>query len=241
MKIYGRNAIEEAIKSGATIEKLEVQRDIGGAAVGKIIGEAKERGIRIIYRDKKVMDAEVERNVRHQGFIAETTDFKYSTVEDILTAAEAENVPPFVVILDGVEDPHNLGSVLRVAECAGVHGVIIPERRAAGVNETVVKVSAGASAYVKVAKVRNVNDVIDKLKQAGLWIYCADMDGEPLYKTNLTGPCALVIGGEGGGVARLTREKCDGTVSIPMHGKINSLNASVAAGIVIYERVRQLS
>ena len=160
-------------------------------------------------------------------------------MDDILELAAKKGEPPFIVILDGVEDPHNLGSVLRVAECAGCHGVIIPARRAASVNETVIKVSAGAAAHVLVAKVTNVNDAIDYLKKQNVWVYCADMDGSPIYSTNLTGAIAFVVGGEGSGVKRLTKEKCDGVVTLPMFGKVNSLNASVAAALAVYEYVRQ--
>lgn len=153
--------------------------------------------------------------------------------------AEKRHEPPFIIILDGVEDPHNLGSVLRVAECAGAHGVIIPRHRAVSVNETVIKVSAGASQHVKVAKVTNITDAITELKERGVWVYCADMDGDPLYKSNLKGAIALVIGGEGKGVGKRVKDNCDGTVAIPMFGEVNSLNASVATAIVVYEKIRQ--
>lgn len=237
MKIEGRNAVGEAIKSGTTIDRLLVEKGLKDAGAQKIIDAANARGIKIFFRDKTALDR--ESRGKHQGFIAEVTDFKYSEVGDILAYAASKNEPPFIVILDGVEDPHNLGSVIRVAECAGVHGIIIPRHRAVSVNETVIKVSAGAAEYMRVAKVTNVNEAIDRLKDAGVWVYCADMDGESLYSANLTGPIAVVIGGEGDGVKRLTREKCDGILRIPMFGQLNSLNASVAAGIVLYERVRQ--
>ena len=237
MKIEGRNAVGEAIKSGTTIDRLLVEKGLKDAGAQKIIDAANARGIKIFFRDKTALDR--ESRGKHQGFIAEVTDFKYSEVSDILAYAASKNEPPFIVILDGVEDPHNLGSVIRVAECAGVHGIIIPRHRAVSVNETVIKVSAGAAEYMRVAKVTNVNEAIDRLKDAGVWVYCADMDGENLYSANLTGPIAVVIGGEGDGVKRLTHEKCDGILRIPMFGQLNSLNASVAAGIVLYERVRQ--
>lgn len=238
MKIEGRNAVGEAIRAGKTIDRLLVQKGLRDAASNALIEDARSRGIKIFFREKEALDRE-SRQGRHQGFIAEITDFVYCELGDILAYAAQKGEPPFVVLLDGVEDPHNLGSVLRVAECAGVHGVVIPRHRSVSVNETVVKVSAGAAAHVRVAKVANINDAIDELKAQGVWVYAADMDGQNLYATDLKGAVAFVIGGEGNGVHRLTRSKCDGIVSIPMRGKINSLNASVAAGIVIYEKFRQ--
>lgn len=239
MKIYGRNAVSEAIKSGKTIDRLVVQEGLRAANANSIINEAKNAGIKIFFRDKTALDRECPPRARHQGFLAEVTDFEYSELDDIFAYAEERGEPPFIVILDGVEDPHNLGSVLRVAECAGVHGVLIPRHRSVSVNDTVVKVSSGASAYVRVAKVTNINDAIAELKTRGVWVYAADMDGDDLYSTDLKGAIAFVIGGEGKGVKRLTRELCDGVVSIPMFGHVNSLNASVAAAVVIYEKVRQ--
>lgn len=239
MKIYGRNAVSEAIRSGQTIDKLVVQDGLRDANANSIINEAKNAGIKIFFRDKTALDRECPPRARHQGFVAEVTDFDYSELDDIFAYAEERGEPPFIVILDGVEDPHNLGSVLRVAECAGVHGVIIPRHRSVSVNDTVVKVSSGAAAYVRVAKVTNINDAIAELKTRGVWVYAADMDGDDLYSTDLKGAIAFVIGGEGKGVKRLTRELCDGVVSIPMFGHVNSLNASVAAAVVIYEKVRQ--
>ncbi len=239
MKIYGRNAVSEAIRSGQTIDRLVVQEGLRDANANSIINEAKNAGIKIFFRDKTALDRECPPRARHQGFLAEVTDFDYSELDDIFAYAEERGEPPFIVILDGVEDPHNLGSVLRVAECAGVHGVIIPRHRSVSVNDTVVKVSSGASAYVRVAKVTNINDAIAELKTRGVWVYAADMDGDDLYSTDLKGAIAFVIGGEGKGVKRLTRELCDGVVSIPMFGHVNSLNASVAAAVVIYEKVRQ--
>lgn len=238
MKIEGRNAVSEALKAGTTIDRLLVEKGLKDAGAQRIIDEAKSRGVKIFFRDKIALDRE-SATKRHQGFIAEVTDYKYSELEEILSLAEEKNEPPFLLILDGVEDPHNLGSILRVAECAGAHGVIIPRHRSVSVNETVIKVSAGASAHIKVAKVTNINDTIDELKSRGVWVYCADMDGESVYKTDLTGPVAIVVGGEGRGVGKRTRSNCDGVVSLPMYGQINSLNASVATAIVVYERIRQ--
>jgi 23S rRNA (guanosine2251-2'-O)-methyltransferase len=238
MKIIGRNAVIEAIKSGQTIDRLVAARDQKDAGAQKIINEAKSRGIKVFFYDKEVLDRE-SAGKKHQGFIAEVTDFKYCELEDILAYAEEKGQPPFVLILDGVEDPHNLGSIIRVAECAGVHGVIIPRHRSVSVNDTVVKVSAGAASHVKVAKVTNINDAIEELKSKNVWVYAADMDGDSIYNARLTGAIAFVIGGEGQGVKRLTKQKCDGIVALPMYGKVNSLNASVAAGIVVYEYLRQ--
>ena len=234
MKIEGRNAVREAIRAGKTIDRLLVQKGVKDT----IIEDAKRRGIKIFFRDKEALDRESALG-KHQGFIAEVTDFVYCELEDILKRAEKKGEPPFLLLLDGVEDPHNLGSILRVAECAGVHGVVIPRHRSVSVNETVVKVSAGAAAHVAVAKVTNINDTIDELKKLGVWVYAADMDGNSVYDTDLSGAVAFVIGGEGEGVKRLTLGKCDGVVSIPMRGKVNSLNASVAAGVVTFEKLRQ--
>lgn len=237
MKIEGRNSVYEAIKAGNTIDRLLVEKNLKDAGAQRIIDEAKSRGIKIFFRDAEAMARESKG--RHQGFIAEVTDFEYCEVSDILAYAAEKGEPPFVVLLDGVEDPHNLGSVIRVAECCGVHGIIIPRHRAVSVNETVVKVSAGAAAYMRVAKVANLNDAIDELKKAGVWVYCAESDGQDLYTTDTTGAAAFVIGGEDTGVKRLTKQKCDACVRIPMFGQVNSLNASVAAGVVLYEHVRQ--
>ena len=238
MKIEGRNAVSEAIAAGTTIDRLIVEKGLKDIGANKIIESAKSRGIKIFFRDKLALDRESAAK-RHQGFIAEVTDFVYSELEDILAYAAKKNEPPFIILLDGVEDPHNLGSVLRVAECAGVHGVVIPRHRSVSVNETVIKVSSGASAHILVAKVTNINDAIDELKKKGVWVYAADMNGGSLYDAKLSGAVAFVIGGEGNGIKKLTREKCDAAVSIPMFGKVNSLNASVATGIVIYEHIRQ--
>ncbi len=238
MKVEGRNAVVELLKTDKTIDRLLVVKGIKDAGANRIINQAKSKGVRVCFYEREVIDR-ASSTGKHQGFIAEVTDFKYSSVDDILEYAASKNQPPFIVILDGVEDPHNLGSVLRVAECAGCHGVIIPERRAVSVNETVIKVSAGAAAHIKVAKVNNINETIDELKKRGVWVYCADMDGESIYTAKLTGAIALVVGGEGTGVKRLTKEKCDGIVSLPMFGKVNSLNASVATALVVYEYVRQ--
>lgn len=238
MKIEGRNAVAEILKTDKTIDRLIVAKGLSDAGANRIIGDARNKGVRVMFYDREVLDRESATG-RHQGFIAEVTDFKYSSLDDILAFSESKGEPPFIIIADGVEDPHNLGSILRVAECAGCHGVVIPARRAASVNETVIKVSAGASAHVLVAKVTNINDAVEYLKKHNVWVYCADMDGESIYSADLRGAAAFVIGGEGAGVKRLTKEKCDGIVSLPMFGNVNSLNASVAAALTVYEYVRQ--
>jgi len=238
MKIFGRNAVSEALASGMTMDRLAAAKGQKDAGAERIISAARSRGVKIQFLDTEVLDRE-SGGKKHQGFIADVTDYKYCGVEDILAAAEAKNEPPFVVILDGVEDPHNLGSVLRVAECGGVHGVIIPARRAVNVNETVIRVSAGAAAHVKVARVNNINDTIRGFKERGIFVYAADASGENIYKTDFRSACAVVVGGEDTGVKRLSRELCDKVVALPVFGKINSLNASVACGVTVYEIIRQ--
>jgi len=238
MKIFGKNAVLEAIKSGATIDKLIVKKGLKDGASQRIIDEAKAAGIRVSFLEKEVLDKEAGSPV-HQGFVAEVTDFNYCTLDDILNKAKGAARPPFILLLDGIEDPHNLGSILRVAECAGVDGVVIPRHRSASINSTVIKVSAGASANILVAKVVNISDAIEYLKKSGVWIYACDMDGQSVYKTNLKGAIGLVIGGEDKGVGKRARGLCDGAVSIPMKGKTGSLNASVATGVVVFEKLRQ--
>ena len=238
MKITGRNAVNEALNSGVTIDRLAVARGLKDSQANNLINIAKSKGIKITFLDKEILDKE-SKGAKHQGFIAEITDYKYSTVEDILQDAAIKGQDPFLIILDGVEDPHNLGSVLRVADCGGVHGVIIARHRAASVNETVIRVSSGAAAHVKVARVTNVNDVIKNLKEQNIIVLAAETGGDNLYKTNLKGALALVIGGEDSGVKRLTKQLCDGVISLPMFGEVNSLNASVACGAVVYEAIRQ--
>lgn len=231
MKIQGKNAVNEAIRSGATIDTLLAEKGINH----EILALARKNKVKIQFVDKKILDKNSP-DGRHQGFIAEISDFVYSSVEEILGAKKGHH---FILILDGIQDPHNLGSILRVCECAGIDGVIIPKNRAVSVNETVVKVSAGAAAYVKVARVTNLNQTIEELKSRNIFVYAADMEGESIYGTDLKGDIALVIGGEGMGVTRLAKELCDKTVALPIRGEVNSLNASVAAGIVVYEALRQ--
>lgn len=235
--IIGRNPVMEAIKAGRTINKIEMQKD-GEGSIKKIASLAREKGIQIQYVDKIVLDKLVPGRP-HQGIAAFMAAHDYVEVDDILQTATDRGEDPLVVILDGLEDPHNLGAVLRSADGSGAHGVIIPSRRAVALTETVAKASAGAIEYVPVAKVSNLVQTIEYLKEKGLWIASVDMDGVNYSEANLSGPLALVIGGEGSGVSRLVREKSDYIVSIPMKGKVNSLNASNAAAIMLYEAVRQ--
>ncbi len=235
--IVGRNAVLEALKSNREIEKITIAEGAGGS-VRQIAAKAKEKRIPVYYSEKKRLDRTAQGEA-HQGVIAVVSDYRYCTVDDILKKAEELGEDPFLVILDGLEDPHNLGAIMRTAECAGVHGIVIPKRRSVSVTETVAKTSAGASEHMMCAKVANIAGELDRLKKNGIWTAACDMDGETYWGKDLTGPLALVVGGEGRGVSRLVREKCDFIVSIPMKGMINSLNASNAASILMYEVVRQ--
>lgn len=236
--IEGRNAVIEAFRSGKTIDKLYVLDGCKDEPVMTIIREAKKTDTIIRYVDREILDR-LSKTGHHQGVVANAAAYDYAEVEDILNAAREKGEPPFVFILDGIEDPHNLGAIIRTANLAGAHGVIIPKRRAVGLTATVAKTSAGALNYTPVAKVTNLSATIEELKKEGLWFVCADMGGETMYNLNLTGPIGLVIGNEGEGVSRLVKEKCDYVASIPMKGNIDSLNASVAAGVLAYEIVRQ--
>lgn len=236
--IEGRNAVIEAFRSGKTIDKLYVLDVCKDGPVMTIIREAKKTDTIIRYVDREILDR-LSKTGHHQGVVANAAAYDYAEVEDILNAAREKGEPPFVFILDGIEDPHNLGAIIRTANLAGAHGVIIPKRRAVGLTATVAKTSAGALNYTPVAKVTNLSATIEELKKEGLWFVCADMGGETMYNLNLTGPIGLVIGNEGEGVSRLVKEKCDYVASIPMKGNIDSLNASVAAGVLAYEIVRQ--
>ncbi len=236
--IEGRNAVIEAFRSGKTIDKLYVLDGCKDGPVMTIIREAKKTDTIIRYVDREILDR-LSKTGHHQGVVANAAAYDYAEVEDILNAAREKGEPPFIFILDGIEDPHNLGAIIRTANLAGAHGVIIPKRRAAGLTATVAKTSAGALNYTPVAKVTNLSATIEELKKEGLWFVCADMGGETMYNLNLTGPIGLVIGNEGEGVSRLVKEKCDYVASIPMKGNIDSLNASVAAGVLAYEIVRQ--
>lgn len=236
--IEGRNAVLEAYRAGKTIDKLFVLDGCQDGPVRTIVREARKHDTILQFVAKERLD-QMSQTGKHQGVIAYAAAYEYASVEDILAAAREKNEPPFIFILDGIEDPHNLGAIIRTANLAGAHGVIIPKRRAVGLTGTVARTSAGALNYTPVAKVTNLAATIEELKKEGLWFVCAAMDGEVMYRMNLTGPIGLVIGNEGEGVSRLVREKCDMTASIPMKGDIDSLNASVAAGILAYEIVRQ--
>ena len=233
-QIEGRNAVLEAFRSGKCVDKLFI---LDGCQDGPVRTIAREDTI-INYVSKERLD-QLSETRAHQGVIAQVAAYEYSTVEDILAKAEEKGEPPFLILLDNVEDPHNLGAIIRTANLAGAHGVIIPKRRAVGLTSTVAKTSAGAINYTPVAKVTNLVRTMEELKEKGIWFVCADMGGESMYRMNLTGPIGLVIGNEGEGVSRLVKEACDFTASIPMKGDIDSLNASVAAGVLAYEIVRQ--
>ena len=236
--IIGRNAVSEALRSGRNIDTLLVVRGERNGSVGRIIAECKEKGVVIKEVDKKKLDFMCGQG-NHQGIAAYAAVHEYSTVEDIFALAEERGEAPFIILCDELEDPHNLGAIIRTAETAGAHGVIIPKRRNASLTWAVGKASAGAVEYVPVARVGNLASTIDDLKKRGLWVYTADMDGQNWCETDFSGPVALVVGSEGNGVSRLIREKSDFVVSLPMRGKITSLNASVAAGILMYEVSRQ--
>lgn len=236
--IDGRNAVLEAFRSGKTIDKLFVLDGCQDGPVRTIIREAKKADTIINFVDKERLDR-LANSGHHQGVVARAAAYEYAEVEDILNIAREREEDPFIFILDEIEDPHNLGAIIRTANLAGAHGVIIPKRRAVGLTATVAKTSAGAINYTPVAKVTNISKTIDELKKQGVWFVCADMGGETMYNLNLKGSIGLVIGNEGSGVSRLVKEKCDYIASIPMKGDIDSLNASVAAGVLAYEIVRQ--
>ena len=238
LTIEGRNAILEAFRSGKTIDRLFVLDGCQDGPVRTIVKEAKKRDTIINFVARERLD-QMSGTGKHQGVVAYMAAYEYAQVEDMLALAESQGEPPFLILLDEIEDPHNLGAIIRTANLAGAHGVIISKRRAAGLTATVAKTSAGALNYTPVAKVTNLTAVMEELKEKGLWFVCADMGGESMYRLNLTGPIGLVIGNEGRGVSRLVREHCDMTAAIPMKGEIDSLNASVAAGVLAYEIVRQ--
>ena len=237
-KIEGRNAVIEAYRSGKTIDKIYILDGCQDGPVSTIRREAKKQGSIIKFVSRERLD-QISETGKHQGVIAIAAAYKYSEVEDIFELAEARNEDPFVFVLDGIEDPHNLGAIIRTANLSGAHGVIIAKNRAVGLTATVAKASAGALNYTPVVKVINIAQTIEDLKKRGLWFACADMDGTTMYKLNLKGAIGLVIGNEGSGVSRLVKEKCDMIASIPMKGDIDSLNASVAAGVLAFEVVRQ--
>ena len=238
-QVEGRNAVIELLESGKDINKIFITKGEKHGSINKIIAMAKERKVIFIEKDKRQME-QMAQNENYQGVIAIVPPFKYCEVEDILDKAKELKEDPFVLILDGIEDPHNLGSIIRTAETAGVHGIIIPKRRAASVNSTVNKVSAGAVQYMKIARVTNITDAIEKLKEQGLWICGTDINTDKYYyNQDLTGPLGIVIGNEGAGISEKVKKNCDFLVKIPMKGKVTSLNASVSTEIIIYEVVKQ--
>ena len=238
LTIEGRNAVIEAFRVGKTIDKLFVLENCQDGPIKSILREASKQDVIVQKVTKERLD-QMSQTHNHQGVIAFAAAYDYATVEDILNAAREKGEQPFIFLLDGIEDPHNLGAIIRTANLAGAHGVIIPKRRAVGLTSTVAKTSAGALNYTPVAKVTNLTATMEELKKEGLWFVCADMGGNSMYECNLKGPIGLVIGNEGEGVSRLVREHCDIVASIPMKGDIDSLNASVAAGVLAYEIVRQ--
>ena len=236
--VYGRNAVKELLAGGRDIEKLYIQSGEREGSVNLLIGIASERKIPIVEVDRQKLD-NLAFGQRHQGVVAIAAERNYFTVDQILDYAEDRGEKPFVIILDGVEDPHNLGAIIRSAECCGAHGVIIPKRRAVGLTSVAAKASAGAVEHMRVAKVTNLAMTIDYLKEKGLWLYAADMGGESYYNTDLKGATAVVLGSEGEGISRLVKEKCDFTVSIPLYGSVNSMNVSCAAAVILAEIARQ--
>ena len=238
MTIEGRNAVMEAFRSGKTIDRVYVLKGCQDGPINSILREARKHDTLVNFVAKERLD-QMSETGKHQGVIASAAAYAYAKVEDMLKLAEEKGEPPFLFLLDDIEDPHNLGAIIRTANLAGAHGVIIPKRRAVGLTATVARTSAGALNYTPVAKVTNLSATIEELKEKGMWFVCADMGGTTMYDLNLTGPIGLVIGNEGDGVSRLVKEKCDFVASIPMKGEIDSLNASVAAGVLAYEIVRQ--
>lgn len=237
-KIIGRNPVLEAIKAGRSIDKILIKKGKYEGSVISVVKKAKESGIIIQEVDRAKLDA-LSEGGNHQGVVAYVSAYDYVSVDDILKKAQDMGEAPFVIICDKITDPHNLGAIIRTANCVGAHGVIIPKRNSVGLNSVVAKTSAGAVEYTGVAKVTNIADTIDRLKKSGLWIAAADMDGQEMYGADLKGALGIVVGSEGEGVGRLVKEKCDFVVSIPMHGEISSLNASVAASVLMYEALRQ--
>lgn len=237
MKIEGKNSVRELLRSKKTIDKILIANGLRDEESKNLLNVIKSSGAKYQFADKSVLDKE-SAGRRHQGFIAYVSDYKYAELDDILTAA-ADKGDAFLVMLDGVEDPHNLGSVIRVCECAGVDGLIIGKRRSASVTDAVMRISEGSANHLKIARVTNLNSALDAIKKAGFWAYAIELGGSDIYKNELTGRICMVIGGEDSGVNELTRKKCDAHVSIPMYGQVNSLNASVACGIGVFEALRQ--
>lgn len=238
LKIEGRNSVLEAFRSGKIIDKLYVLERSKDGPIQTILREAKRKDTIVNFISKERLD-QISDTKKHQGVIAVAAAYEYSSVEDILQKAKEKGEPPFILLLDNIEDPHNLGAIIRTANLAGAHGIIIPKRRAVGLTSTVIKASAGAVYYTPVAKVTNLNTVMKELKKEGLWFVCADMSGTAMYDLDFKGPIGLVIGNEGEGVSKLVKENCDFSAAVPMKGDIDSLNVSVAAGILSYEILRQ--
>ncbi len=237
MKIEGKNAVKEILNSSLRIDKALVQKDCS-SDINALVAKLKEKRVRVDFVSKQILDKQSE-NGKHQGIIVYASSYNYVDVEDILALAEEKNEPPFLLLVDEVSDPHNLGAIIRSAECAGVHGIILPKNRACQVTDTVIKVSTGACFNIMIAQVTNLNDCIRDLKKKNIFVYGMEADGNSIYKTNLTGSVALVVGSEGFGISKLTRNLCDEIISLPLLGKINSLNASNACSICLYEAVRQ--
>ena len=238
--VTGRNAVRELLAGERDVDKIYISSGNREGSIKMLVAQAIEKKIPVIEVDRVKLDA-ISQGAHHQGIVAQVAEYKYSSVDDILDFAAEKGQAPFVIILDGVEDPHNLGAIIRSAECCGAHGVIIPKRRSVGLTPTVVKASAGAIEHMRVAKVTNIASTIDELKEKGLWIYAADMGGEEFYKQDLSGSVAVVLGSEGDGISRLVKEKCDFTISIKMYGSVNSMNVSCAASIIFAEIAKQKS
>lgn len=238
MIIEGKNPVRELLTSDRNIEKIYIEKNNTNHELAELTSKAKSKKILVSFVDKYVLD-KMSPSGKHQGILANTSEFVYESLENVVKNEKSKDKPLFLLILDGIEDPHNLGSIIRVGECCGISGIIIPKHRAVGVTDTVAKISQGAIEHTAVIKVTNINDAIRELKAMGVFVYCADMDGELIYKANLAGDIAIVIGGENTGVKALTKKLADGIISLPQFGKINSLNASVATGAILYEAIRQ--
>lgn len=237
MKIEGRNSVRELLKTGKTIDKILIANGMRGTEAEALLKDIKKSGVKFQFADKSVLDKESQSG-KHQGYIAFVSDYKYCELDDIISVATSKD-DCLVVVLDGVEDPHNLGSIIRVCECAGADGLVIGKHRSASVTDAVMRISEGSANHLKIAKVTNVNQAVDALKESGIWTYALELGGGDIYKTDLKGKVAIVVGGEDTGVNKLTAKKCDGVITIPLCGKVNSLNASVATGIAVFEVVRQ--
>ena len=238
MQLEGKNSVYEALKAKKQLEKISTVKGATDNMSLTILRLAREQGVKVQFVDRKVLDRQ-SKTKKHQNFIAYTQEYNFSSVEEILSVSKEKNKLPFIVILDGIEDPHNFGSIIRVCECCGVDGIIIPKHNSVSVTETVVRTSAGAINHVKIAKVTNLNNTIEELKQNGIWVYALELGGENFYSQNLTGPVAIVVGSEGFGISKLVKQNCDAVLTLPMEGKVNSLNASVACGVAVFEVLRQ--